>query len=95
VLLMQAGSPITVRLRLFGAYRGVGDGRETVLEAPAGISVAELRGLLSAHLERAAPGFDRAVVPETMFAGETRVLPLTERLGSSCVLSVLPPVCGG
>lgn len=87
---------IEVKVRLFGAFRKYGDGREIVLELPERSGLSELRSALAACLAENYPEFDEArLLEESAFADETAILASGARFEKNCSVAVLPPVCGG
>lgn len=86
-------SAIQVKIRLFGAFRNFIEQPEVELAVPSGTSLADLKPALARHLQ----GGDRiqALLAESAFADEKRVLLDSETLAANVRLAVLPPVCGG
>lgn len=82
---------IHIKIRLFGAFRKFGNGQEIYLDLPAPISVQDLKKKLAEKLSLNPHG----LMEDSVFADETAILNQTTILNHSCIISVLPPVCGG
>ena len=82
-----------VRVRLFGAFRSFGLGRELVATVPLDrATVADVRAALELHMpDEAALSWLAA----SAFATDERVLAETDTVADGASLSILPPVCGG
>lgn len=88
---------IELEIRLFGAFR-----RYEIRDVPLRVSVdkpatvEKIKWALAEKLRLHSAGFsDSQLVEDSALATDLRVLSPGERVNSSCVLSVLPPVCGG
>ncbi len=87
---------IEVRVRLFGAFRKYGDGREIAVELPERSGLGELKSALAVKLRARHAGFrDDGLLASSAFAGETAIFPPDVKFERSCSVAVLPPVCGG
>ena len=88
---------IKLEVRLFGALR-----KYEAQFAPVHVhieesaTVAAIKDALIEKLRSQAPGFsDSQLIEDSVLATERRVLASGEMVGTACVLSILPPVCGG
>lgn len=96
---------IDIKVRLFGAFRKFGNGSLIELKVPPGVTVEEFRKhfVLSLEMSRShsKPSSDNddqllgEMTLESVFANEERILGPMDRLEQSCLLAILPPVCGG
>lgn len=88
---------IELEFQLFGAFRkyDVQDSPlRLCLEGPA--TVEEIKSILVETLQSRRSNFtDSQLVIDSALANDRRVLSSHERVVASCVLSILPPVCGG
>jgi len=79
-----------IRLKMFGAFRALGDAVELNVSDPA--TVAEVRAALAVEL----PGKDlRELLILSKFADEKEVLREEAACDPAQVLAILPPVSGG
>lgn len=82
-----------IKVRLFGAFRGLGgnsgNGSELELELSHGARISDLRAALARVTG------NEALVADSAFASEARVLQDSAELAPGTVVAVLPPVCGG
>lgn len=82
-----------VRVRLFGAFRSFGLGRELVAAVPdSGATVAEVRATLERQMPDEAA---RSWLAASAFATDERVLDEGDAVVGGASISILPPVCGG
>lgn len=87
---------IEVRVKLFGAFRKYGDGREIVVELRERSGLGELKSALAEKLRVRHAGFsDGGLLASSAFAGESAILSSEVKFERSCSVAVLPPVCGG
>jgi molybdopterin converting factor small subunit len=82
-----------VSVRLFGAFRSLGLGREILVPLPDGAH--DLRALRAELHARLPDEQARAWLAVSAFASDERVLHDDEAIPSGGTLSILPPVCGG
>ncbi|MGK5087115.1 hypothetical protein WDW86_06120 [Bdellovibrionota bacterium FG-2] len=84
---------IEVQVKLFGAFKSFADGQQLNLTIPAQSTVIDLKKILTEKLNAG------DLVAKSAIADETRILgdyDLLQQSGSGkCIVSVLPPVCGG
>ncbi|MBI4925458.1 MAG: hypothetical protein HY843_05990 [Bdellovibrio sp.] len=87
---------ISVRFKLFGAFRKYSNGENIEFQIPENSGLNEVRYKLVQKLKELHPEFnEEKLVFDSAIANETRILAkeyLFEQDGS---FSVLPPVCGG
>lgn len=85
-----------VQVRLFGAFRKLGNGRELEIAVPANATVkdlrAALRNVITTELNRPA---EAPLVDESAIASDQSILAEDEVIPSGARLAILPPVCGG
>lgn len=90
---------VTVRIRLFGAFRKYSNGDELALEVARGTTVAALRERLGDALRRGCAAFaEQALLDVSVLADDERILDDGDAVGLGAdrvALAVLPPVCGG
>ena len=88
---------IKLEIRLFGAFRKYESqltAFQLCVDEP--VSVEEIKETLNRRLCEWILNFsDTELIHDSAIANEHRILLPGESVGSSCVLSVLPPVCGG
>lgn len=80
-----------LRIRLFGALRGLSEKDELSLELAPGDNVARVRERLAECLGPEA----REVLLDSAFASETEILPEGHSFLRDSAVAVIPPVCGG
>jgi molybdopterin converting factor small subunit len=83
---------IRVAVKLFGAFRKYGDGREVTLDLEGPMAVREVKQALARKLDAA--GVEQLLAESVLATGET-ILSDDQVIGTECSLAVLPPVCGG
>lgn len=87
---------IEVKVRLFGAFRKYGDGREIAVELPERSGLNELKSALAGKLRAEHAGFSGdGLLASSAFANEAAILSPDVRFERGCSIAVLPPVCGG
>jgi molybdopterin converting factor small subunit len=87
---------INITITMFGAFRAVGDGAPLLLQVPQATSVAALRGLIVAQLQKQYPGFTQhSLVAESAIADAQQILADDAQINADAELALLPPVCGG
>ena len=87
---------IEVELKLFGAFKQIGDGRSLKLELPEGARLEDLRGALRTQIRQSVNGLqDERLVQDSAFSDEDEILNDHSVIRSGAKLCVLPPVCGG
>lgn len=87
---------IEVKVRLFGAFRKYGDGREIAVGLPERSGLNELKSALAGKLRAEHAGFSgEGLLASSAFADESVLLPPDMKFERSCSVAVLPPVCGG
>lgn len=88
-------TPITVSVRMFGAFRKYHPGTLAV-EVPDGSSAAAIKEAIGATLRQTNPAFaDDDLIAKSVLADNQRVLGSDERIHGAVSLAILPPVCGG
>lgn len=80
---------ITIKMRLFGAFRKYGE--ETAFSAPAGCTAREAK----ARLESVLPDADPKLIRDSALANDDEIIDDAAVLDKDCRLAILPPVCGG
>ncbi|HRC26833.1 MAG TPA: hypothetical protein PKX87_05320 [Alphaproteobacteria bacterium] len=80
---------VTVRVRLFGAFRTYGEALEVTI--PAGGVARDVREALARRLKPE----DSRLVHDSALADDTRILDEEATMDRDMTVSVLPPVCGG
>ncbi|MEK6580511.1 MAG: MoaD/ThiS family protein [Bdellovibrionota bacterium] len=87
---------IQIELRLFGAFKDLGNGGNILLELPEGAGLSDLRKAFSAKISECDSGFrDVSLVQDSAFADEDEILGESTVIRAGAKLCVLPPVCGG
>ena len=75
-----------IEIKLYGRLRSLGEGAVLSIDAPADLSVAELRALIEHRTG--------AELADCAFATADRVLETNEAVPGGAI-ALLPPVCGG
>ncbi|MCO5143789.1 MAG: hypothetical protein M9962_11930 [Oligoflexia bacterium] len=87
---------ITVKLRLFGAFRRYSKNSHISITVPSKCSVQTFRECVEEELNLLRPDLnDGKLVYESALANETEILNESTEISESCDLAILPPVCGG
>jgi len=88
---------IELEIRFFGAFRKYEAQCAPVhLRVEEPVTIATIKGALIEKLRSRVPGFsDSQLIEDSAFATDRRVLSSGDMVGTACVLSILPPVCGG
>jgi len=73
----------------YGAFRKLGD--STALEVSLPATIGAIRTAMAARLE----GQHKLLVQDSAIANDADILPDAYVIEGACVLSILPPVCGG
>lgn len=73
----------------YGAFRSLGN--NTVLEISLPTTVGIVRAAMAAQLE----GQHKLLAEDSAIANDADILPDAYVIEEACVLSILPPVCGG
>lgn len=89
-----------VQVRLFGAFRNVGDQEVTLKLPKTPVTATEMKTLLAAHFGQMTQGqsssFDAAsLVGKSALANDSAVLEDSALIQSGARLALLPPVSGG
>ena len=88
---------IAVEIRLFGAFRKYESQCMPLrisINKPA--TIAKIKKALAEKFHEMVLNFsDAQLITDSAMADDYRILPLEEIVDRSCVLSILPPVCGG
>jgi molybdopterin converting factor small subunit len=80
---------MTIVIQHYGAFRNMGD--STALEISLPTTVGVIRAAMAAQLA----GQQRLLVEDSAIANDADILPDAYVIDAPCVLSILPPVCGG
>ena len=80
-----------MKLRLFGAFKEMGSELELDLSGQDSVTVSELRKLLAAKLG----GAHAALVAQSAFGNQSKILGDGDLVRGTDELAILPPVCGG
>lgn len=88
---------IEIELRLFGALRRWETrGEKLMIQLSEPTPVHGVKQALAAKLANFPGGaIDAALIADSAVADDTRILGPDEFVERKCVLSILPPVCGG
>lgn len=78
-----------ITIQHYGAFRNLGD--STTLEMSVPTTIGSIRMAMAKQLE----GQHRLLVEDSAIANDTDILPDAYVIDDPCVLSILPPVCGG
>lgn len=88
---------IELEIKFYGAFRKYEDHSAPLylsVESPA--SVKKIKNSLKEALQsRVSKFLDEDLLDDSALATQTRVLAPGDSISDSCVLSILPPVCGG
>lgn len=79
---------VTLTVRLFGAFRAVGN-EPVTLTLPRGATITEARRALKSALG------NNPLIDDSALADETQILPENAVFERDTELAILPPVCGG
>lgn len=86
---------ITVSIKMFGAFRKYHPDILTI-DAPAGVSVADIKVLLATKLRQINTAFiDDELIGKSVLADNQRIMSADETINTPLSLAILPPVCGG
>lgn len=80
---------INITITHYGAFRNLGTDTKISILTPA--TIGTIRTALAEKLGDAY----KLLVEDSVLASDTDILPDAYVIDSNCVLSVLPPVCGG
>lgn len=80
---------MTIIIQHYGAFRNLGDSTALEISLPTTISI--IRMVMAAQLE----GQHGLLARDSAIANDTDILPDAYVIEEPCVLSILPPVCGG
>jgi molybdenum cofactor biosynthesis protein MoaC len=83
------GEKMKIIVQHYGAFRNLGD--NTLLEISLPTTIGIIRTAMAAQLE----GQHSLLVGDSAIANDTDILPDAYVIEEPCVLSILPPVCGG
>ena len=87
--------PITLSIKLFGAFRKYHAGTLNV-DVAAGSSAQAVKAAIAAALRQANPTFaDDELISKSALANHQRVFSNSETIVATTDLAILPPVCGG
>lgn len=88
-------APITLSIKLFGAFRKYHAGTLDVAVA-AGSSAQTVKSAIAAALRQANPAFaDDELISKSALANQQRVFGNDDLIEAAADLAILPPVCGG
>lgn len=80
---------INITITHYGVFRKLGT--DTKISIPAPATIETVRAALADKLGAA----HKVLVEDSVLASDTDILPDAYVIDGNCVLSVLPPVCGG
>lgn len=80
---------IAIHVRFYGSFRRYGG--EVTLHVPKNSDLSVVRDLLTKRLGEK----ERALIHDSAFADEDRILTEEDTVYQDAKLSILPPVCGG
>lgn len=88
---------IEIEIKLYGPFRKYEDKLSPFfLHLPEAASVDQIKAALTHKLKIKSPDFsDSLLVLDSAIADDRRILLPNDLVSKSCVLSILPPVCGG
>ena len=86
---------IKVHLRLFGVFKNFGNNSHLELTVPSGLTIEEFKEHFFLTLSPQKDPKIHQMILDSAIANEEEILNTQTRLAHSCVLAVLPPVCGG
>lgn len=88
-------APLTLSIRMFGAFRKYHSGTLDVT-VPAGSAAQTVKSAIAVALRQANPAFaDDELISKSALANQQRVFSDDERIVEPAALAILPPVCGG
>lgn len=92
---------IEIKVSFFGAFRKYAHGQELQLNLLEPVSIQELKKAIADKLLgfypelNQIPLLEHSVFAKSVLAQDDEILNYKDILNNNCVISVLPPVCGG
>lgn len=86
--------PITLSIRMFGAFRKFHPGTLEIT-VPSGSTTAAVKTALADTLRQEHAHFNDELISKSVLADNQRVLDADETITTPLALAILPPVCGG
>jgi molybdopterin converting factor small subunit len=80
---------MAINVRFYGSFRRYGD--KTTLHVPKNSDLSVIRRLLTERLGEK----EKALIYDSAFANDDRILSEGDTVHQDATLSILPPVCGG
>lgn len=88
--------PLSITIKLFGAFRNYFEGEEVVLSVEKGTSIQQLRTVLMEKISHCYPRISNlGLLQQSVFANQKSIMEEEEILTCDTALAILPPVCGG